>query len=144
MGLPNHLCDLSGGSILILLVTVASACLSFLRSLHLHRPAAARLQATVYSSPVAAEQQKPCRPYTHISEGKEEVECVVCLCGIRTGERVRRLGCYHLFHSECLNGWIRGSNPTCPLCRSPLLAEEQSATVESRIAAELLPWFSTH
>ncbi|KAI0516122.1 hypothetical protein KFK09_008794 [Dendrobium nobile] len=144
MGLSNHLSDLSGGSILILLVTVASAWLSFLRSLHLHRPAAPRLQATGYSSPVAAEQLKACRPYNHISEGEEEAECAVCLCGIRTGERVRRLGCYHLFHSECLDGWIRGSNPTCPLCRSPLLAEEQCAAVESRIAAEYLPWFSTH
>ncbi|KAM7480668.1 hypothetical protein LguiA_028881 [Lonicera macranthoides] len=47
-----------------------------------------------------------------------EMECVVCLCHISSGEKYRVLSeCKHGFHVECINGWLK-DHPTCPLCRT--------------------------
>lgn len=57
--------------------------------------------------------------------GKEEdgdSTCAVCLKCMSEGDEVRELGnCCHVFHKECLDGWIDQGQLTCPLCRSKLL-----------------------
>lgn len=51
------------------------------------------------------------------SEGREDhKQCYVCLTEYSNAERLRILPCFHRFHSECIDEWIK-SNPTCPLCR---------------------------
>lgn len=58
-------------------------------------------------------------------EGDDDrLQCIVCLCRLRDGEHVRQLGCKHIFHKGCLDGWlIDHFNSTCPLCRSPLVLD---------------------
>ncbi|KAL5826155.1 hypothetical protein ACOSQ4_017952 [Xanthoceras sorbifolium] len=60
----------------------------------------------------------------------EAVECAVCLNTIEEGEEIRELRCAHLFHSECLDRWVRYKHVTCPLCRVPLASTRSAATME--------------
>ena len=55
-----------------------------------------------------------------------EDTCAVCLNQLRMQDEVRELmNCYHVFHRECIDKWLDhdhdNHNPTCPLCRAPLL-----------------------
>ncbi|XP_020227537.1 probable E3 ubiquitin-protein ligase RHA1A [Cajanus cajan] len=55
-----------------------------------------------------------------------EDTCAVCLSQFNKEDEVRELlNCYHVFHRECIDKWLdhehENHNPTCPLCRAPLL-----------------------
>jgi len=52
------------------------------------------------------------------SEGcdKDSARCVICLAEFQSGEKVRRLGCMHLFHVTCADHWFN-RNRDCPVCR---------------------------
>ncbi|XP_010251394.1 PREDICTED: probable E3 ubiquitin-protein ligase RHA1A [Nelumbo nucifera] len=57
---------------------------------------------------------------------REEMEhqsvCMICLCSLEKRHEIRELpNCCHVFHRECLDKWVDGSQLTCPLCRSKLL-----------------------
>lgn len=64
---------------------------------------------------------------TQIKEKEKEAEskikpptyemCVICLKDLLPNNRKKKLDCKHLFHSQCINKWIRVT-PTCPLCKS--------------------------
>lgn len=69
-------------------------------------------------------------------------ECVVCLNRLREGEQVRKLGCQHVFHKECFDGWLDHMNFNCPLCRSPLVLNERVASTRRHMAGDPLAWFS--
>ncbi|KAL0914855.1 hypothetical protein M5K25_015239 [Dendrobium thyrsiflorum] len=64
------------------------------------------------------------------SEGLcNEVDCVICLCKIRRGRETDALRCRHVFHKQCLDGWVKKSKGTsCPLCRDSLIDGGSSAT----------------
>ncbi|BAT76939.1 hypothetical protein LR48_Vigan01g288400 [Vigna angularis] len=56
-----------------------------------------------------------------------EDTCAVCLSQLEMEDEVRELmNCYHVFHRECIDRWLEheheNHNPTCPLCRAPLLS----------------------
>ncbi|CAJ1940616.1 unnamed protein product [Sphenostylis stenocarpa] len=56
-----------------------------------------------------------------------EDTCAVCLSQLEVDDEVRELmNCYHVFHRECIDRWLEheheNHNPTCPLCRAPLLS----------------------
>ncbi|WVZ11641.1 hypothetical protein V8G54_016171 [Vigna mungo] len=56
-----------------------------------------------------------------------EDTCAVCLSQLEVEDEVRELmNCYHVFHRECIDRWLEheheNHNPTCPLCRAPLLS----------------------
>jgi len=69
---------------------------------------------------------------THLPEGlnqaeierhtaKEETqkdlgECSICLSKMKEGQVVRRLKCIHVYHTKCIDQWLREEKPTCPLC----------------------------
>ncbi|XP_039122724.1 E3 ubiquitin-protein ligase RHA2A [Dioscorea cayenensis subsp. rotundata] len=150
MGLSNSLSDASGDSIPILLVVAAAGWVSYLRSLllcllhslGLSRSAAAPILSAASGSGLAslialADTLNAARPSAY--DGPDE-DCVVCLCGLARGDRVRRLSCCHVFHAECLDGWLDQMNLSCPLCRSPLAADSDAA--DRRIGAELVAWLS--
>ncbi|KAJ4960585.1 hypothetical protein NE237_020495 [Protea cynaroides] len=95
---------------------------------------------------ILAEQLNVNRVFSYSDYGEEEaargrrgggfdLECVVCLCGFRNGEQVRRLGCRHLFHKVCLDGWFDQINWSCPLCRFLLVSDEHVAAIESTTGA---------
>jgi RING/U-box domain-containing protein len=53
--------------------------------------------------------------------GCEASDCRVCLARFEPESVVSRLPCGHLFHSGCLETWLRYDRATCPLCRARLL-----------------------
>lgn len=70
----------------------------------------------------------------------EHDECAVCLNPVEGTHLVRELwNCSHVFHKDCLDGWIDKSNVTCPLCRADLLP---AAAHQTKQAIELrkCPW----
>ncbi|XP_048136455.1 E3 ubiquitin-protein ligase RHA2A [Rhodamnia argentea] len=70
-------------------------------------------------------------------------DCVVCLSAMRQGEQVRELGCRHVFHKACLDGWLQHLNFSCPLCRSPLASSGEAVDAAGRrVGGELVEWFS--
>ena len=40
--------------------------------------------------------------------------CAICLCDVVKGQVVRRTPCLHLFHSECIQGWLC-TRRVCPV-----------------------------
>ncbi|KAL4600236.1 hypothetical protein ACB092_11G183900 [Castanea dentata] len=51
-------------------------------------------------------------------------DCAVCLSKFEPNDQLRLLPlCCHAFHAECIDTWL-GSNQTCPLCRSAIVASE--------------------
>jgi len=51
----------------------------------------------------------------------DEGICVVCqedLCNSSKGTRLN--ACGHVFHSECIEGWLMGCKRECPICSAPL------------------------
>ena len=42
--------------------------------------------------------------------------CAICTDEIKNG---KKLGCKHIFHTECLKIWCERET-TCPICRKPL------------------------
>lgn len=64
--------------------------------------AAARLDAALASVP------------TQRLEKDEEEPCIICHVQMIAGEECRRLPCLHLFHTGCIDRWLR-VKATCPL-----------------------------
>lgn len=58
-------------------------------------------------------------------EEDREHECSVCLSQFKPESEINHLACGHLFHKVCLEKWLDYWNITCPLCRTPLLPEEE-------------------
>lgn len=54
--------------------------------------------------------------------GKEEEEadkCAVCLGEYEDGEDVKELPCMHMFHTECVDQWLK-LNRICPVCKNSI------------------------
>lgn len=45
--------------------------------------------------------------------------CTICLSTFEDGESVRRLRCMHLFHTDCVDNWLKDRS-ACPVCRIEL------------------------
>ncbi|CAM8893986.1 unnamed protein product [Rhodiola kirilowii] len=52
-------------------------------------------------------------------------ECSVCLNHFEPESKINKLGCSHLFHNACLEKWLNYSNTSCPLCRTPMMPQEE-------------------
>ena len=46
--------------------------------------------------------------------------CSICLAPFEIGETAVTTACNHMFHSTCINEWVRIGRSTCPLCRSAI------------------------
>jgi hypothetical protein len=57
-------------------------------------------------------------------EDTENHTCTICLAPIEDGDRVGALVCTHIFHVECLKGWLKNRN-VCPLCMQADVATAQ-------------------
>ncbi|GAB2297001.1 E3 ubiquitin-protein ligase [Dionaea muscipula] len=69
-------------------------------------------------------------------------DCVVCLCSLKEGQRVRRLNCRHVFHKECLDGWLDQMNFNCPLCFSPLVSGDLVCRTQRSVSGGLVERFA--
>ncbi|KAK9277290.1 hypothetical protein L1049_006830 [Liquidambar formosana] len=162
MGLQNQLNDVSSDSIPLLLIAIIANCVTYLRSL-----LSTLLQLAGFSPRfdetevddgllgavgsglagliVLAEQLNMNRVFSYSfgnGDDRPGSDCVVCLCGLREGDQVRRLACRHVFHKECFDGWLDHLNFNCPLCRSPLVTDERVASAERRVGGDLVTWFA--
>lgn len=46
----------------------------------------------------------------------EKRNCSICLCDFITGDKVTTLPCIHMYHSACIEKWLRHKD-FCPLCK---------------------------
>lgn len=42
-------------------------------------------------------------------------DCPVCMSPMASGETVTTLPCKHQYHTTCIEQWLTGSSPNCPL-----------------------------
>jgi len=155
MGLQSQVSDCSSQSIFILLVEIVATFVCYLRSVFSKGISPIQpdevVDGTMLGSGlsgllVLSEQLDLNRLFSHPYEcggdGGGGSECVVCLSGLKEGERVRRLACRHVFHKDCFDGWLEHFNFNCPLCRSPLVSGERVVATERRVSLDLLTFFS--
>ena len=45
--------------------------------------------------------------------------CVVCMCEIEENEECKKLECGHIFHSGCIDSWLKRTLE-CPMCRNEI------------------------
>eukprot|EP01022_Parablepharisma_sp_SALTPOND_P013289 TRINITY_DN1768_c0_g1_i3.p1 TRINITY_DN1768_c0_g1~~TRINITY_DN1768_c0_g1_i3.p1 ORF type:complete len:278 (-),score=11.88 TRINITY_DN1768_c0_g1_i3:29-739(-) len=76
-------------------------------------------------------------PQTHYVPSKnkyEQTSCVVCLGDFVNNQRIRTLKCSHIFHSKCIEGWIKEKIhlvPKCPMCNTELTKEKPPTMIEN-------------
>ncbi len=70
---------------------------------------------------------------------RQAKSCPICLEELKEQDNLSALHCNtnvpHIFHKECLNGWITERKIKCPVCRSPIsakLVRENLQTLEAR------------
>ncbi|KAK9059377.1 hypothetical protein SSX86_021997 [Deinandra increscens subsp. villosa] len=67
----------------------------------------------------------PVIPYSDFARrygGARHAVCTVCLDCVDGCDLIREVvNCKHVFHRECLDGWVDVGQINCPLCRSMLL-----------------------
>ncbi|GMP92361.1 hypothetical protein CsSME_00042617 [Camellia sinensis var. sinensis] len=51
--------------------------------------------------------------------------CVICRLDYEDGDTLTVLSCKHLYHSECINNWLR-INKVCPVCCTEVSASGNS------------------
>ena len=52
----------------------------------------------------------------------EKKNCVICLEDFKIGDKTTILPCIHLFHSNCIQNWLKSQN-SCPICKFKLTDE---------------------
>ena len=50
---------------------------------------------------------------------KTDLNCIICLSGIKIGDKEVTLPCLHMFHYNCIKKWLY-ENMCCPLCKSEI------------------------
>uniref|UniRef100_A0A0E0KSQ8 RING-type domain-containing protein n=1 Tax=Oryza punctata TaxID=4537 RepID=A0A0E0KSQ8_ORYPU len=65
----------------------------------------------------ASESQINNLPQSVIQSNNIEEPCAVCLENPSIGDTIRRLPCFHMFHKECIDEWLRRKK-LCPVCKS--------------------------
>ncbi|KAG8012962.1 E3 ubiquitin-protein ligase RNF38, partial [Nibea albiflora] len=51
--------------------------------------------------------------------GAGHTQCQICFCDYADGEKLRMLPCFHDYHVQCIDRWLK-DNTTCPICRANL------------------------
>ncbi|XP_035521359.1 uncharacterized protein si:ch211-59o9.10 isoform X2 [Morone saxatilis] len=63
-------------------------------------------------------QRFPTKTFKSAS-GAGNTQCQICFCDYTDGEKLRMLPCFHDYHVQCIDRWLK-DNPTCPICRANL------------------------
>ncbi|KFK33337.1 hypothetical protein AALP_AA5G001100 [Arabis alpina] len=126
MGLQGQLSDVSSDSIPLMLVALLATLYKHVRSFFHrlcssapHLDASASVSSGLANLVVLADQLNLNRLFSYRYADNSTSDCIVCLSTLKAGEEVRKLDCRHVFHKQCLEGWIQHLNFSCPLCRSP-------------------------
>ena len=51
---------------------------------------------------------------------KLEEKCSICMVGFDVDDEVYDIKCNHLFHTDCLNTYLKNYGYKCPVCRTEL------------------------
>ena len=61
--------------------------------------------------------KKETKDHIVINKDFENNECIICLEPMIINDKVRILGCGHMYHYDCINKWIEKKGEiNCPLC----------------------------
>ena len=52
----------------------------------------------------------------------ERKNCIICTVGFKCGDKVTMLPCIHMFHTNCIQNWLKSKN-FCPFCKMKLTKE---------------------
>lgn len=58
----------------------------------------------------------------NLDEGEK---CAICLGDYEEDEEVKTLPCTHMFHTECVDRWLK-VNRTCPFCKQSIRSDDRS------------------
>ncbi|ESQ35297.1 hypothetical protein EUTSA_v10008995mg [Eutrema salsugineum] len=153
MGLQGQLSDVSSDSIPLMLLSLLAVFYNRLRSFLLHLCASnsnlpvddgSIIASGLANIIVLADQLNLNRLFSYRCGDEGGSECVVCLSKLKEGEEVRKLECRHVFHKQCLEGWLHHLNFICPLCRSALVADGCVSRTQRRVGTDLISCFSLH
>ncbi|XP_052185344.1 RING-H2 finger protein ATL22-like [Diospyros lotus] len=87
------------------------------------RPSASLVPLPVHMTVESIKEQLPLMDKKLLPREARAICLRICLNG---SEEVTQLpNCHHMFHRECIGGWIDQGRVSCPLCRSKLLRAEQ-------------------
>ncbi|KFK43767.1 hypothetical protein AALP_AA1G170200 [Arabis alpina] len=150
MGLQGQLSDVSSDSIPLMLLSLLAVFLNRLRSFLLRLCSSSSLpvdDGSIIASGLAniivlADQLSLNRLFSYRCGDENGSDCVVCLSKLKKGEEVRKLECRHVFHKQCLEGWLQHLNFTCPLCRSGLVSDDCVSRTQQRVGRDLISCFS--
>jgi len=59
-------------------------------------------------------------------EKDKKETCSICLEEFKNGDEIRRLPCFHIFHKNEIDRWLRTGNDKCPICRVPINGQVQN------------------
>ena len=45
-------------------------------------------------------------------------KCVICMEKYKINDDVKTLPCFHIFHKECIEQWLKAGKDTCPICKN--------------------------
>ena len=45
-------------------------------------------------------------------------KCVVCMEKYQINDDIKTLPCFHIFHKECIEQWLKAGKDTCPICKN--------------------------
>ena len=45
-------------------------------------------------------------------------KCVICMEKYKLDEEVETLPCFHIFHKDCIDQWLKAGKDTCPICKN--------------------------
>ena len=47
-------------------------------------------------------------------------KCVICMEKYIINDEVKTLPCFHLFHKECIDHWLKAGKDSCPICKNKI------------------------
>ena len=62
-------------------------------------------------------QNLPTHELRSLPSNPEAARCMICLNDYVIGDIVKTLPCFHMFHPDCVNEWLKRSK-LCPLCKT--------------------------
>ncbi|CAF2453375.1 unnamed protein product [Rotaria sp. Silwood2] len=67
-----------------------------------------------------------------------DTTCIICREDMQVQQSIKRLGCQHIFHKNCLRSWFQRQQ-ACPICRKPVLRSRGTPTPNAPAAAPQQP-----
>ena len=47
-------------------------------------------------------------------------KCVICMEKYQINDEVKTLPCFHIFHKDCIDQWLKAGNDSCPICKNKI------------------------